>query len=192
MNQKLYCPFCADEREIIIKTVNESYPVKGEDIEITANVSICTACGNEIWNEDLDTQNLKNAFDVFRSKHGLLTPKQIKGIRDKYGISQTTFARALGLGEKTITRYERGSLQDRAHNGLISLADKPDAFKHLVELNKELLSESEFHMLIERLGAFRIKTIERTPSDGTVNYTNRSQYVYNVFPNYFGGLNNAG
>ena len=192
MGIKMYCPICADEREIIIKKVEETYPVKGEEVTITASVSFCTACGNEIWNEDLDTQNLKIAFDTFRSRHGLLTSKRIKEIRDKYGISQATFARALGLGEKTITRYERGSLQDRAQNGLISLADKPDAFKHLVELNKELLTESEFNMINERLDAFRVKTIERTPSDGTVNYTNRSQYVYIVYPNYFGGLNNAG
>lgn len=76
MNQKLYCPFCHDKREFIIKTVKESYPVKGEDIEIIADISICATCENEIWNDDLDAQNLKKAFDIFISKHGSLTPEQ--------------------------------------------------------------------------------------------------------------------
>lgn len=37
-----------------------------------------------------------------------LTPQDIKDIRAKYGLSQRSFARLLGLGEASLARYEKG------------------------------------------------------------------------------------
>ena len=34
--------------------------------------------------------------------------RQIKEIRKRYGLSQQAFARLLGIGEASITRYESG------------------------------------------------------------------------------------
>ena len=192
MKHVLFCPFCSKEVAYTEKTVQETYPVKGEDIIVDSIVSFCNECGNEIWNEENDAQTLKNAFDAYRMKHGLLTAKQIKGIREKYGISQSTFARALGLGEKTITRYERGSLQDRAHNGLIVLAEKPDAFWHLVEINSELLSPGELKLLREKISEYRASVITTTPNDATIKYSKHNPYKLKANNLYWGGLPDAG
>ena len=39
---------------------------------------------------------------------GVLTPSEIRGIREEYQMSQAEFARATGLGEATVGRWENG------------------------------------------------------------------------------------
>lgn len=196
MNTKMYCPICSCEEPITIRIETETYPVKGEPIEIEAKVSYCQKCGNQIWNEEEDSQNLLKAFDSFREKHNLLSSAYIKSIREKYGVSQSVFARALGLGEKTITRYENGSIQDRAHNGLLLLSERPDAFKILVELNKEQLTDAELQTIQLRIESLRAKVISGESEQSTINYSERKQpYVFDSEKTgnyYFGGLNYAG
>lgn len=54
----MYCPNCNSEVLTEVKTVSETYPVKGEEITVTAKVRCCKNCGQGIWDEELDGQNL--------------------------------------------------------------------------------------------------------------------------------------
>ena len=138
-----YCPICDAEREVQLEQQQETYPVKGEDTTIMATVCKCTVCGEEIMSIEFDDDNLRKAYLQYRLRHRLLTPDQIKKIREQYGVSQITFARILGVGDKTIARYENGSLQDEAINNLIMLAENPQNFLELLEKNAEKISQEE-------------------------------------------------
>jgi len=151
MDNRLYCPSCDEVRDVIIKTEIESYPVKNEPTEIEAQVTYCKHCGEQIWNEELDPENLKTAYRKYRVEHGLLQPEEIKSIREKYALTQTAFAKILGLGEKTIARYETGSLQDLAQNNLIELAMLPEAFAHLLQKARTRISEHEYERALAAL-----------------------------------------
>ena len=151
MDNRLYCPSCDEVRDVIIKTEIESYPVKNEPTEIEAQVTYCKHCGEQIWNEALDPENLKIAYRKYRVEHGLLQPEEIKSIREKYALTQTAFAKILGLGEKTIARYETGSLQDLAQNNLIELAMLPEAFAHLLQKARTRISEHEYERALAAL-----------------------------------------
>lgn len=71
-NDKLiYCPHCQQDVSSTVRTISESYPVKGEEITVEAQVRFCNRCGSEVWDEELDPQNLERAFSVYRQKHGL-------------------------------------------------------------------------------------------------------------------------
>ena len=140
----MYCPICEHEVESVVKTVQETYPVKGEDITINAHVCFCACCHSDIWDDVLDAQNLLDAYSAYRTKHGLLNPEDIRAIREKYNLSQTAFARILGLGDKTITRYENGSIPDSAPNNLIFLCQQPSIFENLLEKNKDRISETDY------------------------------------------------
>lgn len=94
-----------------------------------------------------DDNNLRNAYDKYRLNKGLLLPSEIKEIREKYGVSQTAFAKILGLGEKTIARYENGSIQDEAPNNLIRLAANENNFIELYEHNKGKLTAEEIRQV---------------------------------------------
>lgn len=66
-----YCPHCTDSVESSVKTIVETYPVKGENITIDAQVRFCDRCGSDIWDDELDPQNLERAYSIYRQKHGL-------------------------------------------------------------------------------------------------------------------------
>ncbi|WP_455514865.1 type II TA system antitoxin MqsA family protein [Pseudostreptobacillus sp.] len=78
------------------------YKVLGDDIEIETQVLICSNCGNELYDEELDSQTLLKAYNEYRKKHKLLLSDEIKNIRETYGLSQRSFAKLLNWGEKTI------------------------------------------------------------------------------------------
>lgn len=140
---KKYCEKCGKDVSVTTKKRKEIYKVKDIDVQITALVTCCDNCGNEIWDDDKDNDNLIEAFNQYRKIKGLLFPAEIKEIRQKYGMTQSNFAKILGFGEKTITRYENGSLQDPAQNNLIFLISDPLNFKILWEKNKILLSKED-------------------------------------------------
>ncbi len=187
MGKKIFCPVCREDQEYEIRKETETYPVKNEPVTIDADVTYCSGCGEQIWNQEIDDANLKNAFRIYRTKHGLLQPEEIKRIREKYALTQVAFAQILGLGEKTIARYESGSLQDSAPNNLIFLAGYPDAFKILLEKNKEHISETCYEDALERVSAFEVKTVSK---GGKIAYSMSPSDNYDIqnSKNYYGGL----
>ncbi len=54
------------------------------------------------------------ASNAIREQEGLLRPEEIKSIRDRLSISQADFERLLGVGEKTVVRWERGTVFQNA------------------------------------------------------------------------------
>lgn len=157
--RKLFCGACNKNCNCTTRTEKETYPVKGENITINAQVSYCTECGAQVWDPIHDEKNLAEAFDEYRRTHCLLLPKEIKAIRDKYQLSQMSFGRILGLGDKTIARYETGSIQDVAQNNLIQLADDPNNFELLLKRNPLVLSDPEREKLIQIITALKGESI---------------------------------
>lgn len=158
----MYCPNCNADVKTTIRKVKETYPVKGDDITIEVKVRYCDICGEEIWDEQLDSQSLLEAYTVYRKKHGLMQPNEIRAIRDKYGLSQVAFARVLGLGEKTITRYENGSIADLAQNNLILLVQHPSNFQKLLEINKDKISSDDYKTACAALEKLRCSVVYGT------------------------------
>lgn len=56
---------------------------------------------------------------------GLLTPQEIQAIRERLGPTQAEFARLTGIGEATLSRWERGRiLPNRAMDRYLRLLDR--------------------------------------------------------------------
>lgn len=83
MENLLFCPNCKKECSYSVKQEEETYPVKGEDITILADISYCANCGEQIWNEQMDEQNLLKAYDFYRKNHNLLSSTEIRATREK-------------------------------------------------------------------------------------------------------------
>lgn len=155
----MYCPKCEAEVESTIREVLETYPVKGEQITINAHVRFCNCCGTDIWDDELDEKNLLDAFKEYRKKNNLLQPHEIRMIREKYCLSQTAFARVLGFGDKTITRYENGSIADAAQNNLMELVRSPKNFRQLLEKNKEKISGQDYEAASAAIEGLRCRVV---------------------------------
>lgn len=66
-----YWPKCDREVDTEVRRIKETWPIKGENIEIVSNVRFCKVCGEDIWDDKLDGENLKNAFDKYRKIHNI-------------------------------------------------------------------------------------------------------------------------
>lgn len=136
----MICPYCETDQKIKKVIRKETLPVLGEQIEFKAEVYKCNACKGEFATTDIEEENFRKAYNIYRDKHHLLRPERIREVRLKYGLGQKDFSRFLGWGEITIHRYESGSLQDMAHNETLLLIDDPhNAFK-IFELMRDHLA----------------------------------------------------
>lgn len=146
---KQYCVECDKFVDAIEKSYELTLPVKGEDITITATSPFCKECGTVILMDTIEENNLQLAYDVYRERHGLLKPDEIKGIRTHFHLSQHDFSVILGLGIHTLSRLERGDIISCALNTQIkSIQTKNDLIK-LYEINKINLTDGE-RMRIEK------------------------------------------
>lgn len=141
--RKQYCYNC--QREHTIKEVKEfrEYTIKGTKVSGEITILLCKNCGEEIYNKENEINNDRILFDDYKRKNNLLTSQEIKAMRENYELSQAVLAKLLGFGEKTITRYENGAIQDKTHDLLMRLASVESNFLQLWETNKNNFSSYE-------------------------------------------------
>ncbi len=138
-----YCEECGREVETKVITEKETYDVCGEPIEVDAQILVCAECREQFYCEELDNATLIRAYNEYRIRHKLLLPEEIKKIREQYGLSQRSFGRLLNWGDKTICRYENGSIQDKAHNSLLLFLREPENMRTYLTENEIVLNEKQ-------------------------------------------------
>ena len=144
-----YCDVCGKEVETKIITRPETFKVCGEEVTVEAQILVCAECGAELFCEELDSATLVNAYNEYRRRHKLLLPDEIKKIREQYGLSQRSFAKLLNWGDKTICRYENGSVQDKAHNSLLLFLREPENMRTYLTENEIALDERQKAKLLD-------------------------------------------
>lgn len=122
---KLECFECGALVEPRIEERAETLPVRGEPTEVLARIAVCPACGADMSDERLDDATLGAAFDLYRERHRLMAPEEMRRLRERYGLGVRAFSLLLGWGEITLHRYESGSLQDSAHETALRMAEEP-------------------------------------------------------------------
>lgn len=140
---KWICLECLQEVENSGVERKEDIVVKGKKITINAKKAYCPCCGEEMVSDEATDYNLSLAYTEYRKKEHLLFPDEIKKIRQQYALTQVGFARILGLGDKTIARYETGAIQDVAYDNLIRLCEDPVNFQKLWTEHKDLLTAQD-------------------------------------------------
>lgn len=153
----VFCPHCMSFVDSRVEVQSETHSVKGVSLDVAAPTRVCCNCGEVLFDRNLDNDRILLAYRRYREQMKLLQPEEIKAIREQYHLSQTAFARILGLGDKTITRYESGSLQDEAQNNLILLMKDPQNFNILLWQNKDKISDKDF---LSASKSFRPASIE--------------------------------
>ena len=148
---KRYCEECGKEVKLIITKKKEVYKVCGESVEVDANILTCAECGEEFFDEELDNKTLIKAYNLYREKHKLLLPEEIKNIREQYGMSQRSFAKLLNWGDKTIYRYENGSLQDKAHNSILLFLREPENMRAYLNDNEVGLNQRQIEKILQHI-----------------------------------------
>jgi len=144
-----YCEVCGKTVSTKVITKREEYNVCGDLIEVDAQILVCAECGEELYCEELDQATLISAYNEYRKRHKLLFPADIRKIREQYGLSQRSLAKLLNWGDKTIFRYENGSIQDKAHNSLLLFLREPENMRTYLMENEVMISEKQRKKLLE-------------------------------------------
>ena len=135
----MFCPMCEAERPYRRETRREEYAVRGEKIALDVPRLICLTCGEGAVDDAFGDPTLA-VYAEYRRRHGLLSPDQVRAIREKYGLSQAAFAALLGTSPATLARYEGGSLQDKAYDHLLRACSNPEYVADLVRREGHHLS----------------------------------------------------
>lgn len=141
--ERKYCWVCDSEQDVFIKREVRSFDVRGQKITAEISVAHCLKCNEKV--EDIQLMEANNAiiYNEYRKANKLLSPMEIKEIRDSFGLSQKDFAILLGFGEKTITRYENGSIQDESHDIAIRLAGSNRSALLLIAKEKNIFTDKK-------------------------------------------------
>ena len=110
------CPRCEGPATTSI----EDDTVEFGDIEIafTMPVRACSNCDIQF----VDNVGARIETEAIYRYHGLLTPWEIRSLRERRSLSRAAFAEITGLGEATIKRWERGAIaQNRANDRYLRL-----------------------------------------------------------------------
>lgn len=175
------CPFCDEEHEIIIMKYLAKATIKNDEVEYTKMTYYCDRYKEEFVPANVMDENLMAAREAYREKHHYLTVKDIKNIREKYGLTQKEYARLLGVGDVTIQRYETKALQDGTYDMLMRLTNEnPSYCLTLLEKNKIAFEEERYGLIRATI----VKHIKLSGEDYFLESAIKAQYVdYNELSN---------
>ena len=141
--RNLTCPICGADH---VNTYHRPDTLKygsGESavkLHVELPVRRCDACNFEF----LDHEGERVKHEAVCRHLGVLTSTEIRGIRERYGMTRASFAEFTGLGEATLNRWENGVLiQNRANDRYLRLLAMPDIFDRLSHLPDRPFSSQE-------------------------------------------------
>lgn len=116
------CPICGG----ISKPVVEAREIKVGRWMATVDDEFmrCESCGDEAYLPGQMKATHDRAAHVIREREKLVSPERVRAIRERYGITQSQLERLLGVGPKTVVRWERGSvIPSAAMNTLLKILE---------------------------------------------------------------------
>ncbi len=126
------CPQCGTQMS---DTSGElPFSVNGEEVRIPdVPHSLCPECGEVVLRHDQARDLRERAIEQYRLQQGLLSAREIRAIRERFGLTQGDMARLLRLGSNTISRWESGrTVQTAALDILLRLIrDLPGSLDYL-------------------------------------------------------------
>ena len=115
--------------------------------------------GNEVFNRNIEIENDRRLYDIYKQKNNLLASTEIKKIREKYGLNQKDYALVIGVGEITVHRFEKGAIQTEAVDSIMRLSNDPDNMYFLLLQNKKNINESLYNTVSKKIK--KLQTLKR-------------------------------
>lgn len=139
-----FCEECRKDVDYTVEKVLIKGKLKGEEYEYTGKRAVCNECGNEIYVAEIEDENLKALYDIYRQKNDIISLEKILEIPQKYNIGKRPLSLLLGWGEMTYTRYCEGYVPTKQYSDILQkIYEDPLYYKELLEKNKENLKSSQ-------------------------------------------------
>ena len=148
---KIICPRCGAIGKAVKQRVREEVSVRGEPITLELEALRCEECGEEFYDPNDGSDVLDVAYREYRNRHGMVQPEEIRAFRRRHALTQQELSQLLGWGGATISRYENGALQDKAHDKVLKLAMEPANLARLIQDNAAALEQDKRRLVLELL-----------------------------------------
>jgi HTH-type transcriptional regulator/antitoxin MqsA len=115
----------------------QTFKVRGREVTVPVSLMKCDACGDVMYSPEQMDRAQNAVYAEIRRRENLLAPAEIASLRLGLGLKQEEFERMLGVGPKTVVRWESGRVfQGKAADALMRLvqADRENAAR-LAEWN---------------------------------------------------------
>lgn len=112
--------------------------------------------GEEIFDRNIEIENDQRLYDIYKKQNNLLTNTEIKKIRQKYELTQKEYALVIGVGEITVHRFEKGSIQTEAVDSIMRLSNDPDNMSFLLLQNRKNIGEKLYNTLLDKIKELQI------------------------------------
>jgi len=145
------CWNCGKETDLEHIENYEDISVRGEVISVLVKYYKCHECGGEYEDPKSSYDPLALAYKVYRERHNMMQPEEIRELRQRYGLTQKDLCKLLGWGEVTLSRYENGALQDDSHNRMLQMIKEPHNLLNIVMQNGDFLAVKKREKLISLL-----------------------------------------
>lgn len=118
--RKIECALCGGSA--VLTTESREVRIGKRSAVVADEFYRCESCGEELYEPGQMDTVMRAASRAIREEMGLLMPEEIRGIRESLSLSQADFERLLGVGEKTVVRWEKGTVfQNKATDQLLRL-----------------------------------------------------------------------
>jgi HTH-type transcriptional regulator/antitoxin MqsA len=119
----------------VLVTEPHRLPMAARDVVIEDQFYRCTECGEEFYNGGMMDESLKKATSAIQVEDGFLRPAEIRALRSSYGLTQAGLEKLIGSGEKTVVRWEKGTVSQNATADTLLrvLRDHPEVVARLAE-----------------------------------------------------------
>ena len=173
------CPICNKKHNVEKRLRQTQALFKGEIIHYEEQYFLCSETEeeeNEFVPAKIMDENLLGVRDAYRTKHGLLTSKEIAAIRGVYSLTQSEFAALLGWGEITVTRYESKTIQDETYDNLMRMIyDNPMMALEYLEKHSERFRPEKYELVKKSI-------FERLNQDGNLYF--KIQEIKSLYMKY--------
>lgn len=119
---KMFCDAC--ERQANYTTIDKirEVTVRGQVMNISYKAKICGNCGEELYDDALEIQILRNAQAIYREQHKMASPSAIQAYMREHNLSVEQMAAKVGCAVSKILRVKEGGLVDEETDAAIKAA----------------------------------------------------------------------
>lgn len=144
MNRIVFCPECRQDVRFSMSEKPDSAVLKDEVYEFISKTAYCNECGAEVYVPEIEDENLKALYDMYRQKHSIISLEDIRAIPEKYEIGKRPLSLLLGWGEQTFSRYYDGDIPSKQYSDkLKQVLSDPTYYSSLLESGKDNLKSEK-------------------------------------------------
>ena len=144
MKKMMYCFICNEDVEVKIIKKNNTYNVRGMNVNIEEETYFCPKCNNELYDNSMDN-TLYQIYNKYLNSFDL-SFDIFKEIRNTYNLSQDLFAKALGWSKISIIRYENADTLPQKQCLLTyqKIKNNKNEFINILKSNKDLIDNNTY------------------------------------------------